>query len=76
MKELIMSKFKFNPRIIMTVNDENVTIKGLYIDSKENQYSINKSFNDEYQAKEYLENMRENNNCEFSIQVNRINWKG
>jgi alpha-amylase/alpha-mannosidase (GH57 family) len=69
-----MSKFKFNPRIIVTINNDNITVKGLYIDYKENQYSINKSFNYEYQAFEYLDNMRYENNCEFSIQVNRINW--
>jgi len=74
-KEFIMSKFKFNPRIIVTVNSDNVTVKGLYIDYKENQYSINKSFNYEYQAFEYLDNMRYENDCEFSIQVNRMNWK-
>lgn len=70
-----MSKFNFNPRIIMTVNNENTSIKGIYIDYRENQYSINKVFDNEESAKEHLDFMRLNNN-EFSIQVNRINWKG
>lgn len=60
----------------MTINDSNVNIKGVYIDYKENQYSINKSFNYEYQAFEYLDNMRYEDDCEFSVQINRINWKG
>jgi hypothetical protein len=59
----------------MTVNNENTIIKGLFIDHKENQYSINKCFNNENEAKDFLDNMRERN-CEFCIQVNRINWKG
>jgi hypothetical protein len=69
-----MSKFKSNPRIIVTINDENVNIRGVYIDSKENTYSINKTVNFEYEAFEILDKMKYENECEFSIQVNRINW--
>lgn len=65
-----------NPRIIVSVNNENTTIKGVFIDYRENVYSITKSFNDENQAMDYLHNMRDNENKEFSIQVNRTNWKG
>jgi hypothetical protein len=71
-----MSKFKSNPRIIVTINNENVNIKGVYIDSKENTYSINKTVGFEYQAFEILDTMRYENDCEFSVQINRINWKG
>lgn len=63
-----------NPRIIITVNENNVSVKGAYIDFRDNTYSINKQFNTENEAKDYLNIMRENNS-EFSIQVNRINWK-
>jgi hypothetical protein len=69
-----MSKFKSNPRIIVTVSDNGVSCKGVYIDSKESTYSFNRTFTEENQALDYLNNMRENN-AEFSIQVNRINWK-
>jgi hypothetical protein len=69
-----MSKFKSNPRIIVTINDSNVNIRGVYIDSKENTYSINKTVNFEYQAFEMLDTMRYESDCEFSVQVNRINW--
>ena len=63
-----------NPRIIVTVNENNVSVKGAYIDFRDNTHSINKQFNTENEAKDYLNIMRENNS-EFSIQVNRINWK-
>ena len=75
MELYIMSKFKFNPRIIVTVNNDVVVCRGLYIDYKENQYSFNKQFNDESEAINYLNNMRDTRGCEFSIQINRINWK-
>lgn len=64
-----------NPRIILTVNQDNITAKGVFIDYRDNVYSFTKSFNDENQAMDYLNNMRENENKEFSIQVNRVNWK-
>lgn len=64
-----------NPRIILTVTADNVMAKGVFIDYRENVYSFTKSFNDENHAMDYLNNMRENENKEFSIQVNRINWK-
>lgn len=63
-----------NPRIILTVNQDNITAKGVFIDYRENVYQFTKSFNDENQAMHYLHNMRENENKEFSIQVNRISW--
>ena len=46
----------------------------MFIDYRDNVYSFSKSFNDENQALDYLHNMRDNENKEFSIQVNRINW--
>lgn len=64
-----------NPRIVITVTADNVTAKGAYIDYRENVYQFAKSFNDENQCMDYLHNMRDNENKEFSIQVNRINWK-
>lgn len=68
-----MSKFKSNPRIIVTVNEQNIVCKGVYIDSRENTNSFNRAFNDENQCMDYLENMRDNG-AEFSIQVNRTKW--
>lgn len=65
-----------NPRLIITVNTDNTaTVKGCYIDVKENVSSFTRSFNDENQASDYLNNMRDNG-AEFAIQINRINWKG
>ncbi len=69
-----MSKSKFNPRIIVTVKNESTVCKGVYICAKGNEYSFNRAFNDENQAVDYLNNLRENN-AEFSIQINRTNWK-
>ena len=71
-----MSKMRNNPRIIVTVSDNGVNCKGVYIDSKDNVNSFNRQFNFEYQAFEMLDTMRYENDCEFSVQVNRINWKG
>lgn len=71
-----MSKMRNNPRIIVTVSDNGVNCKGVYIDSRENVNSFNRQYDNEAQALNYLHNMRDNNNSEFSIQVNRINWKG
>lgn len=70
-----MNKPRNNPRIILTVTADNVTAKGVFIDYRENVYSFTKLFTDENHAMDYLNNMRENENKEFSIQVNRINWK-
>lgn len=64
-----------NPRIILTVTADNITAKGVFIDYRENVYQFSKSFNDEIQAMDYLNNMRDNENKEFSIQINRTNWK-
>lgn len=64
-----------NPRIILTVTADNITAKGVFIDYRDNVYQFSKSFSDENQAMDYLNNMRDNENKEFSIQVNRINWK-
>lgn len=69
-----MSKMKNNPRIIVTVSDNGVNCKGVYIDSRENTNSFNRQFNFEYQAFEVLDTMRYENDCEFSVQINRINW--
>lgn len=70
-----MSKMRNNPRIIVTVNDNGAYCKGAYIDSRENVNSFNRQYDNEAQALDYLHNMRDNANAEFSIQVNRINWK-
>jgi hypothetical protein len=61
------------PRIVMTINDDNVTIKGNYIDKNARVHSLHKVFNDELQAQRHINNMRDNE--EFSLQINRINWK-
>ncbi len=65
-----------NPRLIITVNaDNSASVKGCYIDNRENVSSFTRGFNDENQAVDYLNNMRDNG-AEFSIQINRVNWKG
>lgn len=69
-----MSKFNSNPRIVITVSDHGAYCKGIYIDSRENTNSFNRAFNDENQCMDYLESMRDNGS-EFSIQINRTNWK-
>jgi hypothetical protein len=69
-----MSKMRNNPRIIMAVKNESTTCKGVYIDHKGDEYGFNRSFNSEAQAMDYLSTMREFHNCEFSVQINRINW--
>lgn len=69
-----ITKPRNNPRIIVTVNEQSITCKGVYIDSKDNVSSFTRAFNDENQCMDYLENMRDNG-AEFSIQVNRTNWK-
>jgi hypothetical protein len=69
-----ITKPRSNPRIIVTVSNNGIQCRGVYIDSKDNCSSFIRAFNDENQALDYLENMKENGS-EFSIQVNRINWK-
>jgi hypothetical protein len=73
MQNKFKSTMRSNPRIIVTVSDNGIQCKGIYIDSQDNVNSFNRSFNDENQALEYLDSMRDNGS-EFSIQVNRINW--
>lgn len=74
MQNKYRNAMRTNPRIIITVSDNAVTCKGVYIDSKDNCSSFTRAFNDESQCMDYLNNMRENGS-EFSIQVNRVNWK-
>jgi uncharacterized protein YfcZ (UPF0381/DUF406 family) len=64
---------KFTPRIIITITDENVSCKGNYIDKFERTQSFSKVYNTEAEANDYLDSMRDSN--EFSLQVNRNNWK-
>lgn len=65
------------PRIVITVNTDTntATAKGNYIDTRENNFSFSKQFKTEEFALNYLYSMREHDNCEFSIQINRITWK-
>lgn len=64
---------KFTPRIVVTINDNTVSCKGTYINKFEQVQTINRTYNNEYEAEDYLNSMRDTN--EFSIQINRINWK-
>ena len=63
----------FTPRIVVTITEENVKCKGNYIDKFERTQAFSRVYNTEAEAHDYLESMRDTN--EFSIQVNRINWK-
>lgn len=74
MQNQFKSTMRSNPRIIVTVSDNGIQCKGIYIDSKDNVSSFTRAFNDENQAMNYLDEMRDNGS-EFSIQINRINWK-
>ena len=64
---------KQTPRIVVTINNDVVSCKGHYIDNNERIQSFNRNYNNESEALDYLNNIR--NSAEFSIQVNRINWK-
>ena len=63
----------FTPRIVISITDENVKCRGHYIDKFERIRKFNQIYNTEAEANDYLDSMRDTN--EFSVQVNRINWK-
>jgi hypothetical protein len=56
-------------KIKLTVSDK-ITLSGMYFDAKQNKQSINREFNSEENAKDYVDIMREND-CEFSLVVMR-----
>ena len=64
---------KFTPRIIVNITNDNITCKGNYIDKFERVQTFSRVYNTELEAFDYLDSMRDTN--EFSVQVNRINWK-
>ena len=64
---------KYTPRIVVTINENNTSCKGNYINKFEQLQTISRTFNSELEAEDYLNSMRDTN--EFSIQVNRINWR-
>lgn len=68
-----MAKYNQTPRIIVSINNDNVLCKGYYIDNNERIQSFNRNYNTEIEALDYLNNIRDS--AEFSIQINRINWK-
>jgi hypothetical protein len=56
-------------KIKLTVSDK-ITLSGMYFDTKQNKYSINKEFASEENARDYVEVMR-GDDCEFSLVVMR-----
>jgi hypothetical protein len=55
------------PRIKVTVTDEHTICNGIYINHNGDAYGINKKFESEDEAMDYLTTMRDNDNAEFSI---------
>jgi uncharacterized protein YfcZ (UPF0381/DUF406 family) len=63
----------FTPRIVVDITNENVKCRGHYIDKFERMQSFSRVYNTEAEANDYLDSMRDTN--EFSLQVNRNNWR-
>lgn len=60
-----------NPRLIVTINsDSTATVRGCYIDSRDNVSSHSRTYNSEAQAMDQLHTMRDNG-AEFSYTINR-----
>jgi hypothetical protein len=59
------------PRISIMVTDEHTICKGIYINHNGDSYGINKEFESEDEAMDYLTTMRDNDNAEFSITLAR-----
>lgn len=71
MRNFNTSTPRHNPRLIVTINaDTSASVKGCYIDTRENVSSFTRTFNSEEQALNQLHSMRDNG-AEFAIQVNR-----
>lgn len=65
------TKPRNNPRLIVSINqDFSASVRGCYIDSRDNVSSFTRTFNSEEQALNQLHSMRDNG-AEFSIQINR-----
>ena len=60
-----------NPRLIVTVHaDQTATVRGCYIDSRDNVSSHTRTYNSEAAAVDQLHTMRDNG-AEFSFTINR-----
>jgi hypothetical protein len=60
-----------NPRLIVTIHaDQTATVKGCFIDTRDNVSSHTRTYNSEAQALAQLHDMR-GRGCEFAIQINR-----
>jgi hypothetical protein len=71
MQNFNTSKPRHNPRLIVTVNsDQSATIRGCYIDSRDNVSSHSRTYNSEAAAVDQLHSMRDNG-AEFSYTINR-----
>jgi hypothetical protein len=71
MQNFNTTKPRHNPRLIITVNtDSTATVKGCYIDSRDNVSSHSRTYNSEAQAVDQLHSMRDNG-AEFSYTINR-----
>ena len=65
------TKPRHNPRLIVTINaDTSASVKGCYIDTRDNVSSYNRQFPSEAHALGTLHDMRDNG-AEFAIQLNR-----
>lgn len=71
MQNFNTTKPRHNPRLIVTVNsDSTATVRGCYIDSRDNVSSHSRTYNSEAQAVDQLHTMRDNG-AEFSYTINR-----
>ena len=71
MRKFNTSTPRHNPRLIVTVHaDQTATVKGCYIDSRDNVNSYTRTHNSEAQALQQLHSMRESG-AEFSYTINR-----
>ena len=71
MQNFNITKPRHNPRLIVTINsDSTATVRGCYIDSRDNVSSHSRTYNSEAQAVDQLHSMRDNG-AEFSYTINR-----
>jgi hypothetical protein len=63
-------QIKNNPRIQLCINSNETVCNGIYINHKGHEYSINKQFENEHKAMDYLFNLRDDE-AEFSIVIKR-----
>jgi hypothetical protein len=71
MQNFNTNKPRQNPRLIVTVNSDNTaTVRGCYIDQRDNVSSHSRTYTSEAAAVDQLHSMRDNG-AEFSYTINR-----